>query len=1360
VDGFGKLDSAAHRHGTLRSIDNMCPTVLIRTLAKSTYFKRVSLEIELIQNEAFVTIKLQQTKCPVKLLIDSGAQLSLVSVNNLKADANINKQNITQLTSATGHSARTIATLNESFYLNEVKISHEFHVYDANNLPISADGLLGMDFLVKFLCCFDIFSVSLGIYIPTHSADIRGDEIQHSACKTSTNSINIASMNDFENECYFDVIQYYPRKKKNAMAKNKYFDFPYKCFEQQMNAMPVFSNTRLCSYIHRLFNDFENETTIVPERSISYVQLKTDLHNGDYVINSCNILPNVYLFDVFITVKDNLTYIVVSNQNDFPIRIQNTDFSTLTFINSNKFQIFEMKESAPTNRGEHIEKTLKLDHCDGIIRHNIVSLCKAFSDCFFIEGDTITHTNITNHSIQLKSDAKPVFIKQYRLPEAHRKEINLKIDNLEKLGIVEKCKATGWNSPILLVPKCNENGENTENRLVADFRGVNEATVATQFPIPHIDAIIDRLANNKFFSTLDLHGAFYQIKLDEKSRNYTTFENNSFTYRFISMPQGLKTSPAAMQNAVNLMFKDFLNKGINIYLDDIIVYSQTLDEHFSLLRSVFSLLRKHNFKLKIEKCKFLLKKIVYLGYIIDEHGCLPNPKKIECIKAFPVPINVTQLQRYLGMCNYYRKFIKSYAKIAQPLYVLLRKESAFIWSISCDEAFNKLKAAMCTPPVLIFPDFKQTFIITTDASSTAVGGVLSQGALPNDRPIQFISKVLNKAEQNYSTIERELYAIVYCVDSFRHYVYGFEFVIYTDHRPLVYLFNLKKPSSKLFRWKLMLSEYSFKIIYKPGAQNVVADALSRVNYEPVDLNKILSKPDDAMIMAMTRSKIKLAVDAISNQCPQDISERKKHHNFYEIEENNDICVNFDNTDQNFYFFSSPDCEMKRKMEYRSKTNINVPKDITPLIPFSLNDKQTILFFPNENRSDKRIMNIKLALETILQLCTDKNYNVIAVNIDYKQVSLYFEFKYLFKEIFINSAIKTKFYLNKIIEVCDLDQILDILSTYHNSSLAGHASFEKTKNSIKRYYRWPTMNKDIKQFISNCEICKKAKISRHTKSPMQITSTSDYPFQKVYIDFVNVERTHTNIYPCIFTCIDELTKYGIAVRAKNCTALLAAKKFVKEVILKYNIPDAVVSDLGAAFTSDVFKEITKLFKIKKISTTPYRPNANIVERFHRTLAQHLITCVHENPNSWHEHLDSAVFAYNNTVNSSTGYSPHELLFGYKIKLPDKIIKNFNPVYNYGNYRDDLRLSLAKYWKIAQENIDVRKQKNKEYRDINSNTLSLKVGDKVFMRKPFKEHKYSTPYEGPFIVEEILSPVTIKIKKGHKSIKIHADKLKMA
>lgn len=449
--------------------------------------------------------------------------------------------------------------------------------------------------------------------------------------------------------------------------------------------------------------------------------------------------------------------------------------------------------------------------------------------------------------------------------------------------------------------------------------------------------------------------------------------------------------------------------------------------------------------------------------------------------------------------------------------------------------------------------------------------------------------------------------------------------------------------------------------------------------------------------------------------------------------------------------------MKRECEHKMKTNIKCPKEVVHCTPYIIDPNHTFFLLPKTQQEKERHTKTELLFFNLLKFCIDNDYIEIALNIDMKNMKEYFEFKFLFRQIFHKTNIKCTFYLNKVIEISDTEEINTILSTYHASALAGHSSFEKTKNAIRRYFCWPTMNTDIKQYVKNCDICRKAKITKNTKSPLQITTTAEFPFQKVFIDHVIVEREHVSKYPCILTCICELTKYAIAVRMKGATAEETARKFVKNVILKYGIPTYVVSDQGQAFLSQTFLEITKLFKIKKITTTPYRPNSNIVERFHRTLSQHLITCISKDPNNWHEHLDSAVFAYNNSAHSSTGFTPHELLFGYSIQLPENITGQKQPIYNYENYRDELRSKLHNHWKIAKQNIDESKQKNKRLYDQHINPIQLEIGDSVYVRKPFKAHKYDTPYDGPFTVEKILSPVTIAIKRRNKLIKIHKDKL---
>lgn len=1162
-----------------------------------------------------------------------------------------------------------------------------------------------------------------------------------------------------------------PFLKTMGKKRVKSYQFPNRTYSNSIQVKNLFHNTAMSRYVKTNVNDNQSGV-IIWERCEQVLEINTNLETNNHLLcKTQEILPNVRIKNSVLVNKDNKIQIIIQNFNDFPVKLKQSDFKSLEFEETKNFNIFSFKTpkiNDPNDRMKIILDKLNMTHNTSQEKDMIKQLCTDNTDCFFIDGDPINHTDLIEHSIELKPDSKPIFTKQYRLPESQKREIQQQLEKMEEEGIIEKCTASGWNSPLILVPKTDSEGQRKKYRLVVDFRKLNEATIPMKFPIPHIDSIIDEFDGAKFFSTLDLNGAFYQIKMREKDKHYTSFQNNFFSYQFVSMPQGLSTSPATMQFVANLLLKDLFARGVRIYMDDIVIFTKTLKEHIELLREIFSRLRRHNFKLKIEKCFFLKEKIEYLGFIISGEGSLPNPNKTECINKYPRPRTVTEVQRFLGLCNYYRKFINNFAKMAKPLYNLCCADVPFVWNQACENGFEDLKRAVSNPPVLAFPDFNETFVVHTDASNIAVAAVLSQ----LERPIQFASKTLNNAQKNYSTIEKELYAIIYALEIFRHYLLGFEFILYCDHKPLIYLFNTKRFESRMYRWKLQISDYRFKILYKQGAQNTVADALSRIETEKSQtLEEVLRNTDTHLLRALTRSKSRELeiLTKIQNENNDTKSyentlnkstnmEKRNPIDFFYVEENNNVLINTDKTDHIFYIFQRKNCELKRKIEHKLGANLNLPDDVLNGIPYSIDKNRTIFILPQIPRDDERVMITKLTLQNIMKLCVDYDYNEISINIDIKNPQHYFEFKYLCREIFHRSEIKITFYLNKVMEVCTIEDINTILKTYHDSPLAGHVSFEKTKNSIRRYYSWPTMNEDIKKYCKTCEVCKKSKITKHTRSHMQITSTASYPFQKVYVDHVIVHKqSGLYKYSAILTCICELTKYAIAIKVQDLTALTAAKKLVKHVFLKHNIPATLVSDQGSAFTSQLFSEITKLFKIRKITTTPYRPNANIVERFHKTLSQLMTAIVHENPNDWVDHIDSAVFAYNNTMHSATGFTPHELLYGFNVQLPDKIKRDESPIYNYDNFHDEIRHKLAKNWRLAHNNIVNAKEKNKHQYDKHCNPIDVKVGDKVYVYREVRDHKYASHYDGPFTIEEVISPVTVMIRKKKKLIKIHKDKL---
>ncbi|XP_071629552.1 uncharacterized protein [Temnothorax longispinosus] len=288
----------------------------------------------------------------------------------------------------------------------------------------------------------------------------------------------------------------------------------------------------------------------------------------------------------------------------------------------------------------------------------------------------------------------------------------------------------------------------------------------------------------------------------------TAFSTPYGHYEFDRMPFGLKNAPATFQRLMDLVLTG-------------------MQEHAIKFEKLIKRLREANLKLQPDKCEFLRKEVTYLGHIIGESGVRPDPKKIEAVQNFPIPKSAKNIKQFLGLAGYYRRFIQGFSKIAKPLTNLLKKDIDFKWGDKEQESFDILRNALCHEPILQYPDFTKPFLLTTDASGTAIGAILSQGQIGKDQPISYASRVLNKAEKNYSTIEKELLAIVYAVQHFRPYLYGKKFKLITDHKPLTWLHKLKDPTSRLARWRIKLTEYDYEIIYKPGKINANADALSR-----------------------------------------------------------------------------------------------------------------------------------------------------------------------------------------------------------------------------------------------------------------------------------------------------------------------------------------------------------------------------------------------------------------------------------------------------------------------------------------------------------------------------------------------------
>lgn len=466
------------------------------------------------------------------------------------------------------------------------------------------------------------------------------------------------------------------------------------------------------------------------------------------------------------------------------------------------------------------------------------------------ESEGLGRTDILCHVINT-NDAQPVKQRHYPISPAVQKEMYSEIDRMLALGVIEE-SSSPWNSPMVMVRKhCGK------ARLCLDSRVVNSVSVKDAYPLPIIDGILSRLDETFFISSVDLKDAFWQIPLDESSREKTAFTIPGRPhYQFARMPFGLCNAAQTMCRLMDRVIGPELRDYVFVYIDDLMIVSADFPTHIRRLRAVAERLRAANLTINVNKSKFVMREIDYLGYIVG-NGCLKtNPEKVRAIAEFPRPRTIRQLRRFLGLTGWYQRFISNYSSISAPLTDLKGTADKFQWNEKAEAAFENLKGQLMSAPVLSHPDFSRPFIIQCDASATGVGGVLCQvGSDGEEHPIAFMSKKLNGAQKNYSVTELECYAAVLSVKKFRPYVEGMEFKVITDHASLKWLMHQKDLSGRLARWSLKLQCFNFAIEHRKGSLNIVPDALSRAHIEEltneslsVDLNAVEFKSDDYLAL--------------------------------------------------------------------------------------------------------------------------------------------------------------------------------------------------------------------------------------------------------------------------------------------------------------------------------------------------------------------------------------------------------------------------------------------------------------------------------------------------------------------------------
>lgn len=428
-----------------------------------------------------------------------------------------------------------------------------------------------------------------------------------------------------------------------------------------------------------------------------------------------------------------------------------------------------------------------------------------------------------DHKIEVLPGSEPPSRATYKMSATELDELKKIIHELLEHGFIQP-SLSPYGAPVLFVKK-----KDGSIRMCVDYRALNKITVKNKYPLPRIDELLDRLKGAKYFSKIDLRSGYHQVRIEESDVPKTAFRTRYGHFEFLVLPFGLTNAPATFMHMMQSIFRPHLDDFVIVFLDDILIYSKTRDEHEQHVEKVLQLLRQNKLYAKESKCEFFKNEVSFLGHVVGERGISMEEQKVKAVRDWPVPKDVSDVRSFLGLAGYYRKFVRKFSEIASPLSELLQKNVVFKWTQQHDDAFNALKHALTTAPVLIIPDVELPLTVRSDSSGFAVGATLMQDQGNGLQPCAFMSKKMLPAEKNYRVHEQEMLGIICALKEWRHYLSGSKHTIdiITDHNSLKHFDTQPHLTARQARWAEFLAEFDYTITYKDGKSNVVADALSR-----------------------------------------------------------------------------------------------------------------------------------------------------------------------------------------------------------------------------------------------------------------------------------------------------------------------------------------------------------------------------------------------------------------------------------------------------------------------------------------------------------------------------------------------------
>jgi len=979
------------------------------------------------------------------------------------------------------------------------------------------------------------------------------------------------------------------------------------------------------------------------------------------------------------------------------------------------------------------------------------------------------------HPIELKEGEEPPYGPIYALSETELGILREYLDINLGRGWITRSKSPA-GAPILFVPK-----KDGGLRLCVDYRGLNSITVKNRYPLPLIGETLDRLSGAEIFTKLDLRDAYHRVRIKPGDEWKTAFRTRYGHYEYQVMPFGLANAPATFQAYINDALRDLIDITCVVYLDDILVFSSDPAKHKQDVREVLTRLREYRLYAKLSKCEFSTTQVEFLGYVVSREGIAIEKSRVQSIREWPEPRTFREVQVFLGFANFYRRFIRAYSAIARPLTSMMKgavkgkKTGPFEWGYMEQEAFERLKDAFISAPVLIHFDPAKPIRLETDASGKAIAGILSQPSewplpkrqKPEYHPVAFYSEKMDTTEENYGTPDQELMAIVKSFAHWRHYLEGARYPIevLTDHNNLKYFMKTTALSRRQARYAQVLAAFDFEITHRPGKSNP-ADAPSR---RP---DYMFGRDDENVMLPTLRNKLRVAREKgliREMGLAQSLTDRATRPTMASI-----LAAHLHRS-------GTPGPESLRAYDLPGQftASLNVigldhPDTETELLEEAVDPPPYPVELQGNGKHSHEYALPRFVVAAAMQTETAYDYpsnNLLSLMSELqKRDAVAAERRKRLAEDPAGDANWTiqedglLLFQGKAYVPREEALKAEIMKICHDDPLAGHFGQEKTLELVARKYYWPSMRLDVREYVKTCDVCQRTKAKRQRQAgKMQAPDMPSKPFESISMDFItdlspSKDPVTNVVYDSVFVIVDRYTKFARYIPTlKTATAEDVAWMFQEYWFRDCGLPANIISDRDTKFTGKFWSKLCYNLRITRALSTAFHPQTDgQTERQNQNLEGWLRNYVCPNQDDWVELLPIAEFAYNNSIHSSIGMSPNQARYGINLETRqgvevDTTRGEIPTATEHAERMTKLRERLENSW--AESKKQQAKYFNQKHKPTQFNAGQRVLLSAQNIRTVRTSKKLNQRFLGPFEILKKIGSQAYRLKLPYKYKRLH-------